>query len=123
MLDELKHVPARAFEAVDESSLMVNPNSGAVKGSITSSSPSPRPTPSVTARPTTTQKPVPTKRRTALPVSKIAAAPTREVAAAGNQAERDAPTSIELWLITATVGAAILAIVLSARQKSKRPTK
>jgi hypothetical protein len=32
MLDELKTVPASAFEAVDESSLMVDPNSMAVRG-------------------------------------------------------------------------------------------
>ena len=31
LLDELKRVPASAFEAVDESSLMVDPNSGAVR--------------------------------------------------------------------------------------------
>ena len=31
MLDELKSIPASAFEAVDFSSLMIDPNSGAVR--------------------------------------------------------------------------------------------
>jgi hypothetical protein len=33
LLDELKSIPAGAFVAVDESSLMVSPNSGRVRGS------------------------------------------------------------------------------------------
>ncbi|MGZ4144961.1 MAG: hypothetical protein ACXVPP_07380 [Actinomycetota bacterium] len=44
MLDELKKVPARAFEAVDESSLMISSDSGAVRTTSTSSS-TPRPAP------------------------------------------------------------------------------
>ena len=35
MLDELKSIPASAFEAVDESSLMADPNSGRVRGTST----------------------------------------------------------------------------------------
>ncbi len=31
MLDQLKTIPAGAFQAVDESSLMISPNSGAVR--------------------------------------------------------------------------------------------
>ncbi|MGZ4212781.1 MAG: hypothetical protein ACXVQV_06055, partial [Actinomycetota bacterium] len=44
MLDELKKVPARAFEAVDESSLMISSDSGAVR-TISPSSSTPRPAP------------------------------------------------------------------------------
>jgi hypothetical protein len=40
MLDELKTVPAGAFDAIDESSLMVDPNSGQVRGGAPAS---PRP--------------------------------------------------------------------------------
>jgi hypothetical protein len=45
------------------------------------------------------------------------------VAATGNQAERNAHTSIPLWLITVPIGALILLAARTARQKSKRPSK
>ena len=56
LLDELKSVPASAFEAVDESSLMADPNSARVKGAL-----APAPSPATTARPrpATTAKPAP----------------------------------------------------------------
>jgi hypothetical protein len=45
-ISDLKRVPASAFEAVDESSLMVDPNSGQYRGA-----PAPAPAPPVTAKP------------------------------------------------------------------------
>ncbi|HET6793645.1 MAG TPA: hypothetical protein VFH45_04340 [Acidimicrobiales bacterium] len=44
LLDQLKQVPASAFEAVDESSLMVDPNSGAARQPGGGTPPSPVPT-------------------------------------------------------------------------------
>jgi hypothetical protein len=76
VLDELKAIPAGAFEAIDQSSLMVDPNSGAVRGGAapvvttvrvptTVRAPAPtttaRPrTPATTAAPTTTVAPTTT---------------------------------------------------------------
>jgi hypothetical protein len=70
MLDELKQVPAGQFEAVDESSLMVSPDSGQARTPGPSPSPSPsgfwrhwvppvvvRPTPGVPARPPRSVRP------------------------------------------------------------------
>ena len=70
LVDELKQVPASEFEAVDESSLMVSPDSGQVR---TSSSPTP-PAPGTPARPTPAVVPVaPT---TTTPVTPPARSPT-----------------------------------------------
>jgi hypothetical protein len=63
MLDELKSIPASAFESVDASSLMISPNSGKAK---TQSAPAPKPEPKPsTASPKpkpkpSTQSPAPT---------------------------------------------------------------
>ena len=130
MLDELKLVPARAFEAVDESSLMVSSNSGAVKGSASSSPPpqprsttTPKPKLTVTAKPTSTPHPTlssVTSSTTATPTP----TPSHVVAAPGTQAGRNGSTSIALWLITVPVAALILLFFLRhARQKSNRPSK
>jgi len=67
MLDELKSVPAGAFEAVDESSLMADPNSGRVRRA-TVASPAPKPT--------TTPKPTPSATRAATPKPAAAASPS-----------------------------------------------
>jgi hypothetical protein len=55
LLDQLKTIPAGAFEAVDTSSLMADPNSGRV-----ASSPSPPAMTTLTAPTTTTARPKPT---------------------------------------------------------------
>jgi hypothetical protein len=55
MLDELKSVPAGAFDAIDASSLMVDPNSGVVRGG-NPGGPAPPPT---TARPRAAARPTP----------------------------------------------------------------
>ena len=54
MLDELKSIPAGAFEAIDESSLMVDRNSGRVR-TVTAvpAKPKPKPKPAASAKPTT----------------------------------------------------------------------
>jgi hypothetical protein len=69
LLDELKTIPAGAFEAVDTSSLMADPNSGRV-----ASGSAPPPTPSSTA---TTRGPhLPPPAATARPVPPTTARPT-----------------------------------------------
>src|SRR5204862_5355567 len=45
LLSELKTIPASQFEAIDESSLMVNPNSGAVSTGCGTATPSSGPAP------------------------------------------------------------------------------
>jgi hypothetical protein len=73
MLDELKSVPASAFEAVDESSLMVSSSSGAVRSATTTPAPKATPTPTQAATkkptpsPTLTPSPSPTISTIALP--------------------------------------------------------
>jgi hypothetical protein len=51
LIAELKQVPASAFEAVDESSLMSDPNSGAAGAPSSSPAPSPSPSPAPAAPP------------------------------------------------------------------------
>lgn len=52
ILDELKSIPAGAFEAVDASSLMVSPDSGQVRGATAQPAPSWTVAPSSTTRST-----------------------------------------------------------------------
>ena len=123
MLDQLKSVPARAFEAVDESSLMVSSNSGAVKTSSSSSSPAPSqrattkavstPQPSKSASHPT---PSPSVSKTPAP----SASPSTVVAA--SRPEPKSKASIQLWLITLAIAASILlgvAITLRIRDRAK----
>ena len=56
-ISDLKRVPAAAFEAVDESSLMVDPNSGQYRGAPPQPVPAPRPTPKPAAQPKATAAP------------------------------------------------------------------
>ena len=78
VLNELKALQAGSFEAIDQSSLMVDPNSGAVRGA----SPAPAPAPTTTAAPApapaSTPAPVPTTARRTLtppPGAAVDAAP------------------------------------------------
>jgi hypothetical protein len=132
MLDQLKSVPARAFEAVDESSLMVSSNSGAVKSSSHSSARAPvsRPktTPKITStpkptvsKPAATPKPTPS---TSLSSSTPSPSPTR--VAAASMKHETGKTSIQLWLITSIVAASILMLlvfVLRARARAQAAQK
>jgi hypothetical protein len=88
VLNELKALTAGSFEAIDQSSLMVDPNSGAVRGA--SAAPGPAPAPTTTAAPapapTTTAAPratTTTARRTLAPppAAPADAAPTTTAAA------------------------------------------
>jgi len=136
LLDQLKTVPASAFEAVDESSLMVSPDSGAIKTTSITSSPhhfttktssSPPPTPArrvtATVAPTTspnpTRSPAPTTSPTA---TSSPSGSTRAVAAQPNAKPNE---SIPLWLLLLGSAAAALALflVVRARQKSNLPSK
>jgi hypothetical protein len=77
LLDELKSVPASAFEAVDEASLMADPNSARVKGA-----PAPGPggggggTTGTTSRTHATAAPRPGPATTAVPAPTTAGPPT-----------------------------------------------
>lgn len=70
LLDQLKTVPASEFEAVDESSLMIDPNSGQARqpGATAPTSPAPAPVSTTPARPA----PVATR---AAPTPQLTAAP------------------------------------------------
>jgi cell division septation protein DedD len=134
MLDQLKSVPARMFEAVDESSLMVSSSSGAVKSSAHSSTPVP--TAKTTPKATSTPKPTPSKSPTNKPspspsvtnsAPSPSASPTRVITALGKP-ETGSKTSIQLWLITGAIAASILVLLVlflraRAAQKSNLPSK
>jgi hypothetical protein len=62
VLNELKALQAGSFEAIDQSSLMNDPNSGAVRGAA---APTPTPTTAAPAPPTTAAKPRPAPTTTA----------------------------------------------------------
>ena len=117
MLDELKSIPASAFEAVDASSLMISPNSGKAKQASSapppaptpkpsSSSPKPKPKPSAsTHSPTPTPSPTPSP--TVSPSS--SASPTNALALPPLQPARRAPWWP--WAVVAMlVGAAGLVV-------------
>jgi hypothetical protein len=113
MLDELKSVPAGAFEAIDASSLMVDPNSGLVRGG-----PPGAPAPPTTARPraaraptaapvppatTTTPPPPSTTSTTSTTLLGVAAAPDRVAAkdsggAEGGPAAWPRTAGLAVWL-------------------------
>ena len=126
LVDELKQVPAAAFEAVDESSLMVSPDSGQARQTAPPPPPAPAaPAPPTTsaapAAPTTTAAPVPTPSTTAAPLS------THPV---GRQAERR-HAALESrrahagagWGLAAVItgsGAAFVGAVVAARTRRRR---
>ncbi len=126
MLDELKSVPASAFEAVDASSLMISPNSGKAKQSSGAAPapapaapiPKPKPKPSGGSSPTTPSA-TPTPAPTALP-SSVAPSPSASASdvalAAGPQGET-AGTAWWSWIVLiAGVGSGGL-IVLRYRRR------
>jgi hypothetical protein len=83
VLSELKTIPAGDFEAVDESSLMVDPGSGQARQGI-AAAPAPAPTPIVLhpVPPTSTpQQAVDTAAPTLLPTAAATAAPVADAAA------------------------------------------
>jgi len=126
MLDQLKTVPASAFEAVDESSLMVSSDSGQIK--TTSSRPvrrttvntpsTPWPTPSRHVTATVAAKTITPASRSPIP----SPSPSTRVVAAQPDAKPN--SSIPLWLsLIAAAAATILLLIRRARQKSNLPSK
>ena len=84
MLDELKAVPAGAFEAVDASSLMVHPDSGEARAA-------PAPAPSTTAAPTSAPpRPVPAPTTTRAPAPRPTTTTTEPPATATATVPADA---------------------------------
>jgi cell division septation protein DedD len=118
MLDELKTIPAGAFEAVDESSLMVDRNSGRVRSvSGVATKSNPRLKASVAAKPTTPKpsaSPKPTPRSTATPSQTSTATPSPAPLAA---AADDRPGG-RGWLVVlvAAAGAVIAGLVFVRRR-------
>jgi len=125
MLDELKSVPASAFEAVDASSLMISPNSGKAKQSSGAApapgpaapKPKPKPKPSGGSSPTPTPSATPTP--TALPSSVVPSpsASASDVALADGPQGETAGTAWWLWLVLiAGVGSGGLIVVRYRRR-------
>jgi len=128
VLDELKSIPAGAFEAVDVASLMVHPDSGQIRGvSPATSQPPPAAAPAVTstspaASPTSTTAP-PTTRTTNVSTTdrvtttddvtegdRVAAART------DNNDDAGAPT----WPLYAAGAAVLMTLVFGARRLRAR---
>jgi hypothetical protein len=96
LLDELKSVPASAFDAVDESSLMADPNSARVKGA-----PAPAPAPPASTR---TRSPAATTGSTkgATPTTAAAPAPTSAVPPASIPPESTSSTTAAAGVTSAS---------------------
>jgi hypothetical protein len=131
LLDQLKAVPASAFEAVDESSLMVSPDSAAVRSKAPPRtrapyvpprlspfrSPTPRPAPPQPSTPVVTATPRRTPRASTPPATRPAppAPPAPPVA---EPPARRRSGHWPYWLIA--VPPAAVAAVLAARHAKKR---
>ncbi len=124
MLDELKSIPAGAFEAVNASSLMVDPNSGRVRRPATTSSPSnpkpapkkssPKPSPAATAAHTPSASPTPSPTPTPSPSSSPAA--PRRIEASADRGANGLGWAVlaGIWL----AGAAFLTAALRRRRRA-----
>jgi len=127
MLDQLKTVPAGAFEAVDESSLMVSPNSAAIK--TTSSSPSRTTTSTKPSTPkaklTPRATPSPSARTSHLSSPSVTPSPTPTTRVVAAQPDAKQKRSIPIWmlLLASTAAALVVFLGVRARQKSNRPSK
>jgi len=101
LVDELKRVPASAFDAVDESSLMVSADSGQVR---TAAPAPPPPAPAPPATPTTAA-PRPSSTTTTLPASTTTAVSTSVPPAAPGSGRRAHVTTRTLARVPAARGA------------------
>ena len=136
LLDQLKTIPAGAFEAVDTSSLMADPNSGRVAGSAPPpTTTTPPPVTATTARPTTTTRPkpptttataAPTTTSTTAPASTTTTAPppTTAPSTTTTVAEVATPPAAEKparrtrpWWLAIPVGGLALAAGIAARRR------
>ena len=85
MISQLKTVPASAFEAVDESSLMVSPNSDQARQPAGAPAPPPQGTPTPTPKPTAVATATPPSGTpTPIPLSTATPSPPRSTPAAGS---------------------------------------
>jgi hypothetical protein len=118
LIAELKDVPASAFEAVDESSLMVSPDSGQVRVAQTwthwspPTSRPPSPKPAASRPPVATPSPTPAPRRTAPTVA--AAAPPAATPSPTTAVEDDAPKTDKVGHVTFPAPFAVLLLVAVA---------
>ncbi|HJR18819.1 MAG TPA: hypothetical protein VJ922_03785 [Actinomycetota bacterium] len=115
MLDELKTVPASAFEAVDASSLMISPNSGKAKQASgpppapapSSSSPKSKPKPTVTPSPTPTPEVV---EATSSPTATTTPSASPSVAVAADIREETGSLGWWPWALVALLTAAAVVV-------------
>jgi len=129
MLDQLKTIPASEFEAVDESSLMVSPDSAAIKTTssrpprrLTTNTPSiPRPKPSRNVTATVAAKTL-TPASTKTSPTPSPSGSTRVVAAQPD-AKHNTPTPLWLLLLASAAAALVVFLRVRARQKSNLPSK
>jgi hypothetical protein len=138
MLDELKTVPAGAFDAIDESSLMVDPNSGRVRGgsapppvtTLPTPAPAPGRTPAPPSTPAPTVLPSTTSGGAAPPTTTTTARAAEVTEAAASPKPRRGPrsgsgTASDPWWpaaagVTAWAGAAGAAAMRVRRGRSRR---
>ena len=132
LLDQLKTIPAGAFEAVDTTSLMADPNSGRVASSPAPATPATT-APTTTTRPTTTTtRPATTTTRpsttTTAPVTTTSAttAPepvssttttVTEVAAPPRSGNTKAPHRSRRWVIVIPAGLGVAAGIAVWRKR------
>jgi hypothetical protein len=120
MLDELKSIPASAFEAVDESSLMVDANSGRVRtqSTTTTTTTAPKKKPATVARTSPAPAPSPTASKTSLPASSspplATPSPTARTEAA--PAEKNEGSGWPSVLIVGVAAATLLGFLLRRRR-------
>jgi hypothetical protein len=119
MFDELKRVPASAFEAVDASSLMVDPNSGRIR--TTSAAPKPQP-PKPKPKPSTTPAPAPTTPAPAptpaTPTPAVTTTPSPAAETPIANAQPDARGGAFPWLVVGGgASAAVLLVWLVHRRR------
>ncbi|HEV7863102.1 MAG TPA: hypothetical protein VGR20_10395 [Acidimicrobiia bacterium] len=118
LLDQLKTIPAGAFEAVDTSSLMADPGSGRVASSPGAPATAPPVTPT-TARPTPTTRPTTTTTTTTSSTTTTSTAP----ATTGTTTGAEPPgrkRSVRGWVLAPGAGALVAGAGIAARRRRRR---
>ena len=129
VLDELKSIPASAFEAVDTSSLIVHPDSGQVRGAAPAAAPpSPPAAPVSSAAPTTSTSTTTavlattTSTTTTMPSTTTPTTTTTELGALAPASERErAQFRWEWWAVAGALVVAAFAAATSVRARRRRP--